>query len=237
MQTLTWASCIGALLLLASLLALPARFAQPRPSQRRIAWLKGVVALRSVVGTTLAALAFSTVVDIAARASDPVRWTITLVAGGFLLAITLNTLACLWLLSPIVGADLGLAVTAAGQRGTICGYGWARLRLTTHAGWVAHLPYAAIAVRPFIVRGRDGPRVVELTLRREHWDDDELQYLRQVAVLSPYRDPSVPVRVSRRDRVATVRLGLAPGVTRERMQHHLERARTRQRQIAFPAAT
>ena len=224
MATMTWATCIGALVFAVSSLALPARSVEPRPSKRRIGWIKGLAALRAIVSMMVASFAFSAVVETAARASDAVVWTTTLAAGGCLLAFTLNTLACLWLLSPFVGADLGLEITASGLSGTIRGYGWACLEVTTHAGWAAHLPYASIAIRPFVVRRQDGPRVVRLTLHREHWDDDELQYLRQVAVLSPYRDPSLPVSAWRREGVVTVRLGLAQGVTQERMQRHLEQA-------------
>ena len=228
MPAMLWAVGVGAVLLVASSIALP-RSVQPRPSKRRTVWIKGLAALRSIGGTVLALLAFSAVLDASASASDAVRWTVTLAAGGCVLAVILNTLAGLWLLSPRVGADPGLEVIASGFRGTIRGYGWARLELTTHAGWTAHLPYASIALGPFSVWGQDGPRAVELTLRREHWDDDELQCLRQAAVLSPYRDPSFPVSVSRRARVVTVRLGLAQRATRERMQEYLERALARLR--------
>jgi hypothetical protein len=229
MPTMIWALCIGALLSAASSLVFPARSVRPRRAARWLGWVKGLAALRSIVSTIVASLAFSTAVETAASAPDAVRWTMTLAAGGCLLAIILNALAGLWLLSPFVGADLGLEVTASGLRGTISGYGWARLEVTTHAGQTAHVPYAWVAARPFIVRREDGPRVVQLTLRRERWDDDELQHLREVAVLSPYRDPSVPVSVSRRERVATVRLALAQGATREGVQRHLERARARVR--------
>lgn len=223
MATMTWLFGIGAALLAASSLALPARSTQPRPSKRRISWIKGLAALRAVVSTVLASIAFAAVHDLVAPASDAVRWTLTLAAGGCLLVVILNAFAGLWLLSPFVGADLGLEVIAASTRGTIRGYGWARLEVTTPAGWTAHLPYASLALRPFVVGRHDGPRVVELTLRREHWHDGELQYLRQLAVLSPYRDPSVSVRVTRRARVVTVRLGLAQRATQESALRHLER--------------
>lgn len=228
MPTMLWAVGVGAVLLVASSIALP-RSSQPRPSKRLTMWIKGLAALRSIGSTALALLVFSAVLEASASASDAVRWTVTLAAGGSLLAVILNTLAGLWLLSPLVGADLGLEVIASGFRGTIRGYGWARLELMTHAGWTAHLPYASIAVGPFSVWGQDGLRAVELSLRRDHWDDDELQCLRHAAVLSPYRDPSSPVSVSRRARVATVRLGLAQRATQERMQEYLERALARLR--------
>jgi hypothetical protein len=228
MPTMLWAAGIGAVLLVAFSNALT-RSVRPRPSKRRIVWVKGLAALRSIGSTVLALLVFSAVLEASASASDAVRWTVTLAAGGCLLAVILNTLAGLWLLSPLVGADPGLEVIASGLRGTIRGYGWARLEITTHAGWTVHLPYASIALGPFSVWGQDGPRAVELTLRRDHWDDDELQCLRQAAVLSPYRDPSFPVSVSRRARIATVRLGLAERATQDRMHDYLERALARLR--------
>jgi hypothetical protein len=223
MAMMTWWLGIGAALLALSSLALPARSSQPKPSQRRIAWIKGLAALRALVSTMLASIAFAAVHDAVAGASDAVRWTMTLAAGACLLAVILNAFAGLWLLSPFVGADLGLEVIASSMRGTIRGYGWARLEVTTPAGWTAHLPYASLALRPFVVCRHDGPRVAEVTLRREHWHPSELQYLQQLAVLSPYRDPSVPVTVLRRGRVATVRFGLAQRATRESAQRHLER--------------
>jgi hypothetical protein len=233
MPTMLWAVGLGAALIVASSIA-PPRSVQPRPSKRRIVWVKGLAALRAIGSTVLALLVFSAVLEASASASDAVRWTVTLAAGGCLLAVILNTLAGLWLLSPRVGADLGLEVSASGFRGTIRGYGWARLELATHAGWTAHLPYASIALGSFSVWGQDGPRAVELTLRREHWDDDEIQCLRHAAALSPYRDPSLPVSVSRRARVATVRLGLAQRATQERMQRYLERAFARALEITSP---
>lgn len=225
MPPMTWAIGVGAVLVVASSIAL--RTSVQQKSKRWIAWLKGLVALRSIASTLLGFCVFSAVLDAIASASDAVQWTVTLAAGGGLLAVVLNTLAGLWLLSHLVGADLGVEVVVSGLRGTIRSYGWARLELTTHAGWTAHLSYVSIAVRPFSVRRQDGPRMVELTLRRDHWDEKALQWLRQVAVLSPYRDPSISVSVSCRARAATLRLGLAQHVTQERMQHYLERALVR----------
>jgi hypothetical protein len=231
MPTMPWAFGVGAVLVVASSIALRTSV-QPTPSRRRIAWIKRLVALRSIASTVLGLLVFSAVLEAVASASDAVRWMLTFAAGGGLLAVVLNTLAALWLLSPFLGADLGLDVVASGLRGTIHGYGWARLELTTHAGWTALLPYASIAVRPFSVCRQDGPRMVELTLRRDQWHEHELQWLRQVAVFSPYRDPSISVSVSCRARVATVRLGLAQRATQERMQQYLERAVVHLRQPA-----
>src|SRR5690606_20474374 len=142
-----------------------------------VAWLKGLAASRAIAGSVLSLVAFSSVLEAFAGASDAERWTVTLAAGGCFSIVLVNSLAALWLLSPFVGADLGLEVVASRTRGRIRGYGWARLEVTTAAGWTAHLPYAAIALRPFVVCRQDGPRVTEIALRRERWEDDELDYL------------------------------------------------------------
>ena len=222
-----WLFGIGSALLLASSVVAPARSPQARPSERRLAWLKGIAALRAFLLALLAVLAFSAVHDAVAAASDAARWTLTLAAGGCTLAVLLNTAAGLWLLSPRVGADLGLDVIASSSSGTIRGYGWARLEVMTRDGWTAHLPYAAIALRPFSVHRHDAPRVVELRLRHDRWHDDDLRYLRQLAVLSPFRDASLPVSVSHRACVATVRLGLAQRASEAGVQRQLERALSR----------
>jgi hypothetical protein len=230
MPSLPWVFGAGILLLAAATLAIPARSVQVRPSKRRIQWIKGLAALRAVVSSVLAFLAAWAVLDTSAGAS--MRWTLTFAAACGVLMVVFNALVAVWLLSPFVGADPGLDVVASGLRGTIRGYGWSRLEVTTHAGWTAHLPYATIVLRPLIICRHDGPQPIELRFRNERWGDAELQFLHQAAVLSPYRDPSVPVSVSRRARVATVRLGLAQRATQQRMRIHLEGALARFRDVS-----
>ena len=228
MSMSSWLLSLGALLLVAASLALPVRSVRPRPSQRRVTWLKGLAALRVILGTTLALVACSAARDAAAHTPDAVRWALTLAAGAAVLVLIINAAAGLWLLSPFVGADLGLQVMAARTRGTIRGYGWARLEVMTPAGWMAHVPYASVLLRPLVVCSDEGPRMAEVTLRRERWGDDGLRYLRQLAVLCPFRDASLPISVTQRGRAATVRLGLAQRATLERVQRHFELALARQ---------
>jgi hypothetical protein len=230
MHLLPWAIGIGALLLLGLSPGVPARASEQRPSQRRSAWIKALGALRIVLGAALAMLAFRAVLDAAASAPVAVRWTASMAAGGALLLIVLNALVGLWLLSPFIGAGPGAEISAAGARGTLRGYGWFCLQLTTRAGWTAHLLYLSIAFRPLVLRRPDGPQLFELELRRDQWSDEELRHAQQLAVLSPYRDPSWPVSISRGMRVATLRFGLARRASRERAQRHLERALARLRE-------
>lgn len=237
MPSMLWVFDAGILILAAASLAIPARTVHPRPNRRRIRRVKALAALRALVSSILAVLASWAILDATARAADAVRWTLTLAAACHVLTVVFNGLVALWLLSPFVGADPGLEVVSLRLRGTIRGYGWSRLEVTTHAGWTAHLPYSSIVLRPFIIRRHDGPRPVILTFQSESWGDSELQYLHQVAVLSPYRDPSVPVSVSRRADVATVRLGLAQRATRQRMRHHLEGALARFREVSSPISS
>lgn len=236
MQLLHWVIAGGVLLLFMRRAAMPAY--DPSQGPRHGSWLKVLAALRTILGAALALLAFRALLDATAGTADAMRWTATIAAGGAMLVIVLNALAGVWLLSPFVGADIGAEIDAAGSLGTIRGYGWSSIRVTTHTGWTAHLLFLSVALRPLIVHRQEGPQLVELKLPRDRWSDDELRYAHQLAVLSPYRDPSLPVRVSRRARNATVRFGLARRASRERAQRHLELslARHRERSTAAPHA-
>jgi hypothetical protein len=68
MPTMIWAFGVGAVLALASTIA-QRTSVQPTPSQRRIASIKGLVALRSIASTVLGLLVFSAVLEAVASAS------------------------------------------------------------------------------------------------------------------------------------------------------------------------
>jgi hypothetical protein len=133
-------------------------------------------------------------------------------------------MAGLWILSPFVGADLGMEVVAAGRRGRISAYGLTRLDVSTHAGWSTHLPYWLVALRPLRTSPRGGPCWVELRLRQDHWSDEELRALRQAAIFSPYRDITSTVTVTRQSQIVTIRLGLTARSPESRVQRQLDQA-------------
>src|SRR5690606_22151883 len=82
MSASAWLPGVGAALLAVSGLAWPARSLEPNPSPRRVAWLKGLAASRAIAGSVLSLVAFSSVLEAFAGASDAERWTVTLAAGG-----------------------------------------------------------------------------------------------------------------------------------------------------------
>jgi hypothetical protein len=194
------------------------------PSARRVAGAKLLAVLRLIGCAALAFGLASLVADAASQLAPPLRWPIWLLAGSGSIAVLINWIAGLWLLSPWIGADPGREIQVSHLRGTIHGYGWFRLAIYTSAGWLAHIPYASFLFRPVLMRREDGARAVVLTFRREHWTPDQTRYLRQAAILCPYRDPSYPVTVSLRARTLEVRLGLALGASEERVRALLEHA-------------
>jgi hypothetical protein len=160
----------------------------------------------------------------AAALPPPARWAAWLAAFAAVLFCFVNTVAGLWILSPFVGADLGMEVVAAGRRGRVSAYGLTRLDLLTPAGWSAHLPYWLVALRPLRSSPRGGPCWVELRLRQDHWSDEELRLLRQAAIFSPYRDITSTVTVTRQSQTVTIRLGLTARSPESRVRRQLDQA-------------
>lgn len=157
----------------------------------------------------------------------PVRWALG--AAGVLCALPwlANAVAGLWLLSPFFRARPGDAIAACGQRGTLIGYGATRLELRTAAGWTAYLPYAAVACGPVLIGDPSRARGTLFRIERQDWTDAKLQRLHEAAILAPYRDLSVPVRLSRRGDVVSVHLALSRPGAEARMRRFLDAALTR----------
>jgi hypothetical protein len=193
-------------------------------SARRVAGAKLLAVLRLMGCAALAFGLAALAAEVARQLAPPLRWPIWLLAGSSSLAVSINWIAGLWLLSPWIGADPGREIQVSHLRGTIHGYGWFRLAISTPAGWLAHIPYASFLLRPVLVRREDRARAVVFTFRREHWSPDQTRYLRQAAILCPYRDPSHPVTVFLRPRTLEVRLGLALGASEEHVRGLLEHA-------------
>jgi len=188
------------------------------------AWpLKSAAAVQLVCSMVLALIVSRSAMSAAASLPAPTRYAVWGMALAGVVGIGVNGLSGLWLLSPLARIDPGMEVHVAGRRGVVAGYGWMRLQLATRAGWSVHVPYLSIALRPLGARRRVGGQLVELSLRRDHWGDEELRFLRQAVVLSPYRDLSMPVEVSHRSSVVRVRLGVIGRAADGRLRRQLER--------------
>jgi hypothetical protein len=205
-------------------LALRSRSSLLAQGHRRRSMIKAVAAVRIISSAALVALLLFPLLERAAALPLPARWVTWLVAFVALLFCFVNAAAGIWILSPFVGADLGMEVVAAGRRGRISAYGLTRLELSTHAGWSAHLPYWLVALRPLRTSPRGGPCWVELRLRQDHWSDKELSLLRQAAIFSPYRDITSKVTVTCKSHLVTIRLGLTAGSLESPVQRQLEQA-------------
>lgn len=202
-----------------------ALFQRPGAARVNQPWsIKGAAAVQLVCAFALAMSALPRVLGSTLSLPEPMRVAV----GGLTLCgvilVGANTVCGLWLLSPLARIDPGMQVNVAGRRGVVAGYGWMRLQLATRAGWSVYVPYVSIALRPLGARRRIGGQVVELSLRRDHWSDEELRFLRQAIVLSPYRDLSLPAELSQRGSVVRVRLGVIEGGAEARLTRQLQRA-------------
>lgn len=120
-----------------------------------------------------------------------------------------NSVAGLWLVSPFVSAGPGDDVVACGQPGRIAGYDIVGLELETDTGWTARLAYLTAALRPFLISPQKRARTTGFTLRKPNWTPDEVSFIRQAAILAPFRDLSSPVTISQSEGVVTIHLALS----------------------------
>jgi hypothetical protein len=195
---------------------------RPRAS-RRGAWLELAASVRWVASVPPAFALLIPAFELAGAWPVPARWSVSFVLAAVLVVLVANTLAAIWTLSPLAGARLGVELGAGDQRGTITGYGWCSLELTTPHGWNLHLPYLSIAFRPWALRRPEQPRLIDLRFHREHWDAEDLRALRQASVLLPYRDLGTPVRLSRRAHTAHVRFAIIGDHAADAVQRQLEK--------------
>lgn len=196
------------------------RSAEPR--RQRAALVKAASAVRMLASATIVLLLLWELVERTGTWALPVRWAIWSAALVLALVWVGNVLAGLWVLLPFVGAEPGALVVASGHRGKIVGYGSSRLELSTRNGWSVHVPYLRLVYEPLLVRARDRPRRVELEFQRARWSEEQLASLRQAALLSPYRDLTSPVGVTRQADVVTVHIGLCHPGAQTQLRHFLE---------------
>ncbi|MEO8178770.1 MAG: hypothetical protein ABI895_08055 [Deltaproteobacteria bacterium] len=218
MSSTFWSFCIAMVLAVTAGLALHPAAARWSRRVRTSERGKGVVVLRLCL-VSLALLAALAELSVATSSiARPLHWGLWSIALLSALAWLLNTLAGLWLLSPFVSASPGDGVVACGQRGRIMDCGLLCLELETEPGWRAALPYIAVACRPLLVNKESQARGAEFVFERPDWTEDEIRFLRQVAVLAPYRDITTPVTCSRcADRVS-LRLSLSHPAAEEQMR-------------------
>jgi hypothetical protein len=194
---------------------------RPRAS-RRGAWLEVIAAVRWVASVPPTFALLLPAFEVARAWHAPARWSVSGLLA-LLLAVALgNTLAGLWVLSPLVGLRLGMALTVAGRRGVIARYGWFALELATEEGWTLWLPYWSLVLRSWVLRRPEQPRLIDVRLRRERWEEDDLRRLRQACVLSPYRDLGAPVRISRRASSVVVRMAVIGSHATQAIEQQLE---------------
>jgi hypothetical protein len=219
-----WGSALLIMLALAGSLALRPLAARWARGTTRIRGARVVAAVRLCLVIAAVILAQSLLVNSSSGLPWPLRSVLW--AAGALCALPWfsNAVAGLWLLSPFSKAGPGDFVVACGQPGRIVGYGITRLELEAEAGWTAHLPYVAVVCRPLLVSNQVGARASEFTLKRSDWTDDKVQFLRQAAILAPYRALESKVHVARRVNLVSVRLVLTRPGSEKQMQHFLEAA-------------
>lgn len=193
----------------------------PRSLTRgRLLLLKLAVVARSFAASWVVWLLLLELLAYAARLPAPRNWAVW--APGLLAGLLWmsNAAAGLWCLPWLATSDVALGIVAAGHRGRILRYGLARLTLLTGSGWLVQVPYLALLHRPPAVRAADHRERLTLHFQRQHWTDEEFARLRQAAVLSPYRDVTVPARISRRAGCVTVEIS----ASRDAAEVHLREA-------------
>jgi hypothetical protein len=119
------------------------------------------------------------------------------VVGGLLVFPWLgNAVAGLWFLSRLTDAELGDVIVACGHQGRLRGFGVSRLELLADGGRLVFLPYLSVVREPLSVARRNESVGSRLVLERPEWTEHSLRFLRQAAILAPYRDVTAPVSVS-----------------------------------------
>ena len=222
----SWSSTLLIILALAGSLALRPLATRWARGTKRLTGARVVAAARLGLVVVALTLAQALLVTSSSGLSWPARSVLWGASALCALPWFSNAVAGLWLLSPFSNAGPGDFVVACGQPGRIVGYGITRLELEAEAGWTAHLPYVAVVCRPLLVSNQVRARVSEFTLKRSDWTDDKVQFLRQAAILAPYRALESKVHISHRANLVSVQLVLTRPGSEKQMQHFLEAALT-----------
>ncbi|MEY4546319.1 MAG: hypothetical protein RL685_2514 [Pseudomonadota bacterium] len=218
-----WSLAIAATLALTSVLALRPLGARWARSPHGGGGARAIAALRLCLMTLVVLGVLAALGAWSHSAPRPLQWALWAVTLLGALAWLTNAIAGLWLLSPRIDAAPGTTIVACGQRGRIVGYGVTSLELATDQGMIAHLPYLAISRRPLLIDEQRRARSVELTFAVPGWTQGHLDFLRQAAVLAPFRDVASPVTLSRSGDQLSVRVSLAHHAAEEEMRKLLER--------------
>lgn len=150
------------------------------------------------------------------------------VLGGILVLPWLaNGIAGLWFLSRAHDGGLGDRVVACGHSGRIRDFGVTRLELESDGDDRVFLSYLSLARSPISVQKMGRSVGSTLVIERSEWSEDDLRFLRQTAVLAPYRDVTAPVSVEASGSRATVSMALvrseAEAATKRLLLDALER--------------
>jgi hypothetical protein len=188
--------------------------------------IKAAAGLRLMLGVAMQALLFVLLARRMGALPEPAHSMAWAVAIGCAVVWLGNCAVGLWLASPLSTVSPGRALIASGRRGTLVGYGVARLELRTRGGWTAHVPYLNVAARVLLVGESERPHRETLVFERPAWSDAEVQLLHQLVVLAPYRQIDADFDISRRAGRVIVRLSLVKSCTGTRMQEYVERALT-----------
>lgn len=131
------------------------------------------------------------------------------------------------------GDDLNFGddIQVGSARGRVEGFGLLNLRLRTAEGHLALLPYRNLARLGVRVKKGANASVLTFSLSKDGWLEENLELVRSVMVLSPYRQPGTPVNVDLKPGHVDVALSVTRHGTESLAERHvkfqLEAERTR----------
>jgi hypothetical protein len=221
---LSWSAIIVAAVSSWALKPLAARWASEPKWALRVKLLSGARQLL-LIFVMLAALV--EVVLSSSGLAASARWVVGGAAALCVLPCFVNAMAGLWLLSSFVDVSPGDRLLTCGHSGRVLAYGLTRLELLTDANELVYVPYLAVTTRPIVTSRSGATSRTEVRLNRHDWTEDMIQFVRQAAILAPYRALTSPVHVSREEDVVTVQLSLARPGSERQMKRLLEAALAR----------
>lgn len=196
---------------------MPASPARTRSSWLRLGLRSGALALALLYGAAKAWHASAGLVPSA-------RWWLWGAGAVLLLPLFVNSVAGLWFLLRLGPRGLDGSLTALGHTGRVRDVGLTRIALVEEGERVVLLPYLPLAWRPLALAPPATTSASCVLLERESWSEERRGFLRQAAILSPYRDEAYPVSVSISGRVAKVSISLVRPEALNLLERSLERA-------------
>lgn len=195
----------GALLASVSLRPLLRRLAADPRAAGRVRW---VAAARIALVLFAAGFVLVQIMRIGASWSFSVQAFAWAFGGLLALPWLSNGVAGLWFLARAGDAGIGDGIVARGQSGRIRDFGLTLLELESDAERLVCVPYASLLREPFLIKRRGSRVASTLTFEQPEWSEDDLRFVRQAAVLAPYRDVTAPVSVDARGSLLTLSMAL-----------------------------